>query len=83
VECGHHYVRSMASWGVFLAAGGFRFDRGSISFDPKINAEDFSTFFCSGKTWGIYRQTVSSEGWKQREIEVLYGDEKDVCLMPE
>ena len=83
VECGHHYARSMASWGVFLAASGFRFDRGAIRFEPKFNEEEFSTFYCSGKTWGIYRQTISPEGKKQREIDVLYGKAEDVLLMPE
>ena len=73
----------MASWGVFLAASGFRFDRGAIRFEPKFNEEEFSTFYCSGKTWGIYRQTISPEGKKQREIDVLYGKAEDVLLMPE
>lgn len=83
VECGHHYARSMASWGVFLAASGFRFDRGAIRFEPKFIEEEFSTFYCSGKTWGIYRQTMTPEGKQQREIDVLYGNAEDVYLMPE
>jgi len=46
VECGHHYVRSMASWALLLALSGFEYDmvEKRISFDPVINKENFSTF---------------------------------------
>lgn len=73
VECGHHYVRSMASWAVFLALSGFGYDCKSISFRPKINEDDFSSFFCTGTAWGIYTQKKIADGTMHFETEVLYG----------
>lgn len=81
-ECGHHYVRSMASWAVLLALGGFRYDlvgkRNAdgpfISFSPKINADDFSTFFSTAHCWGIYKQRRNKAGELESSVEVLYGD---------
>ena len=39
VECGDHYARSMASYGVFLAACGFEYHgpRGRIGFAPRLS----------------------------------------------
>lgn len=56
VECGHHYARSMASCGLLIALSGFKYDmvEGKISFDPKINSDNFSCFFSTGKGWRIY-----------------------------
>lgn len=72
----HHYARSMASWGLLIALSGFRYDLvdGNISFDPRINADDFSCFFSTGKGWGIYKQKKDKEtGEIKKDIEVLYG----------
>jgi len=67
VECGHHYARSLASYGVLLALTGFRCDAVNkiLYFKPAINREDFVVFFCCGDGWGLYR------GGK---IETLCGD---------
>lgn len=76
IECGNHYARSMASWAVLTALSGFSFDMAKkvVSFDPKINTENFECFFCSGLSWGIYRQTKNPDGTFTRELETLYGD---------
>jgi len=77
VECGHHYARSMASWGLLIALSGFKYDmvKGEISFDPKINQDNFSCFFSTGKGWGIYRQIKDNKTGKiKKDIEVLYGN---------
>ncbi len=56
LECGHHYARAMASWAVLLALCGYQYDgtAGFIAFSPKINAENFSTFWSSGTGWGSF-----------------------------
>jgi hypothetical protein len=54
LECGHHYARAMASWAVMLALSGFHFDGVShtLSLSPKINPENFYTFWSTGTGWG-------------------------------
>jgi non-lysosomal glucosylceramidase len=76
VEFGHHYARSMASWGVYVALCGFQCDlpAARIDFDPRVHADDFRAFWCSGAGWGTYRQQVhpvtSERTWS---IEVIEG----------
>ena len=79
----HHYVRSLASWGLILALSGFRYDmvERKISFNPKINQDNFSCFFSTGKGWGIYRQIKNKKtGKMKKEIEVLYGNLEGVKI---
>lgn len=58
IECGNHYVRSMASWGLLLAFSGVQWDAvsGSLSFDPVF---DGSYFFTTKDGWG--RATVAGD----------------------
>ncbi|MDO4332207.1 MAG: GH116 family glycosyl-hydrolase [Eubacteriales bacterium] len=79
VESGNYYVRSMASFGVYLALTGFTCDniRHTISFSPKLNAEQFSCFWCNGRAWGIYRQNAGGK----KELEVLYGQKDSLKLI--
>jgi hypothetical protein len=84
VECGNHYVRSMASWGLLIAASGYQFDlvNGNISFEPKINEDDFSCFFSTACCWGKYTQSRNKQTDKiERHIEVLYGSLNQVKLV--
>lgn len=86
VECGHHYVRSLASWGLLPALSGFRCDmtRGRISFSPAINAVDFSCFFSIGKAWGVYRQRVNPRTGKRTwDVEVMEGSLDGVTVNEE
>ena len=64
VECGHHYMRSMASYGLLVALSGFEFDlpHGCIDFHPRIHPDQFQCFFSTGECWGIFRQTRDAEG---------------------
>ena len=83
VECGSHYARSLASWGLLPAASGFGCDmaRGAVSFAPKTPGDSFCCFFSTGKCWGVYRQTKNENtGELEREIEVLYGEKDAVRL---
>ena len=84
VECGHHYARSMASWGVLLALSGFLCDVADkkISFTPKINTNHFQCFWSTGTAWGIYRRVKDSKTGKPKgALEVLHGSLKGVRLV--
>ena len=82
VECGHHYVRSMASWGLLAALSGFDCDMtgkaGKVSFAPRINAGNFRTFWSTGKAWGVYSQEAAEDGRLIKKLQVLYGDDTEM-----
>ena len=73
VECGHHYARSTSSWAVLTALSGFECDmvRGRMSFRPRIQQDEFSTFGAVAGV-GIPRE-MWKDGEREWEIEVLYG----------
>ena len=52
---------------------------GTIGFDPKINTHNFSTFFSTGRCWGIYTQRQNRQGI-ERNLEILYGDGANITL---
>ena len=58
VECGHHYVRSMASWALLLALSGATANvaTGSLGFAPRWSVDDFRCLFTAGTAWGGYSQ---------------------------
>lgn len=68
VECGHHYVRSMASWALLLALSGATADvaTGTLGFAPRWSTDDFRCLFTAGTTWGSYRQERTDEGLEVR-----------------
>lgn len=77
VECGHHYARSMSSWGLLVALTGFEYDmaRGTMKFDPVLRKDNFTTFWSTGRAWGTYSQKKNEEsGESEIEVKVLYGD---------
>ena len=55
MECGNHYARSMAAWGMLIALSGYTYDltKGEIAFAPQINKDDFACLYSNGKEWGI------------------------------
>jgi len=74
VECGDHYARSMASYGVFLAACGFEYHgpRRHIAFAPRLTPEAFRAAFTSAEGWGSYAQ--KTEGARLRAaLDVRWG----------
>ena len=74
VECGDHYVRSMASYGVYLAACGFEYHgpNGRMGFAPKITPENFQAAFTAAEGWGTYHQERSTDSQSHR-LEVKQG----------
>ena len=74
IECGDHYARSMASYGVYLAACGFEHHgpKGHIGFAPKLTPENFKCAFTSAEGWGSFSQQFEG-GSQKAEISVRWG----------
>lgn len=74
IECSDHYARSMASYGIYLAACGFEYHgpKGDLGFAPKIHPEKFKAPFTAAEGWGTFEQVRTARS--QREsIEVKWG----------
>ncbi len=59
IECGDHYARAMASWGVLLALCGFEYDgpAARLGMNPRITPDDFRCCFTAAQGWGTLSQT--------------------------
>ena len=89
VECGDHYARSMASYGVFLALCGYHYDgpRGLLGFAPRLGAENFRAAFTTAEGWGSFAQKQQTAGPDQQaslhvQLELRWGRLKlqTLCL---
>ena len=62
-ECGHHYSRSLASYGLLLAFSGFQYDgpQRRIGFAPQVHQENFGCFFAVDGAWGGFEQTKARD----------------------
>ena len=74
VECGDHYARSMASYGVFVAACGFEYHgpKGYMAFAPRLTPEKFEAPFTAAEGWGKFRQHVDN-GRLSAALDLKYG----------
>jgi non-lysosomal glucosylceramidase len=72
-ECGHHYARAMASWGLVVAQTGFRYDArdGAMTFAAAEGPSRW--FWSSGAAWGTVEQRSDASGSKSVRIDVLDG----------
>lgn len=74
VECGDHYARSMASYGVFLAACGFSYHgpKEHLGFAPRLTPEQFKAAFTTAEGWGSFEQK-RTPGGLEAAIDLKWG----------
>lgn len=60
VECGDHYGRALASWGILKALQDYNYNgpKGIMSFSPRIDSANFNSFFTTAEAWGNYSQKI-------------------------
>ncbi len=74
IECGDHYARALASWGVLTGLAGFEYHgpKGHLGFAPRLTPEDFRCSFTGAEGWGVLAQ--KREAARQSNlIEVRWG----------
>ena len=73
-ECGHHYARAMSSYSLLLALSGFQYSapESRIEFAPRINANNFKTFFSVASGWGTWSQKVTPRSFSSK-IDISEG----------
>ncbi len=69
VECGNHYARSLASYGLLLAFSGFRFDMTKKEISFRAQEKPYTTFFTTADCFGLCKIEGNS-----CETQVLYGN---------
>ena len=74
IECGDHYARSLASWGMLIALSGFEYHgpAGRIAFLPGLGPEAFRCAFTAAEGWGSYAQH-RTDGEQIATIELRWG----------
>lgn len=83
-ECGNHYARSMAAWGLLIALSGYEYDlpRKTLSFQPKVTPDSFTCFYSNGQSWGLYTQYRDSQGALEYKITPLHGTLDGITINP-
>ena len=74
IECGDHYARGMASWGVLIGLSGFEYHgpKQHIGFAPRITPDQFRCAFTAAEGWGTLAQ--SQQANKQlNQIDLRWG----------
>jgi non-lysosomal glucosylceramidase len=77
IECGDHYSRAMAGFGVFINACGYEYHgpKGHLGFAPKLTPENFRAPFTTAEGWGTFSQKIA-EGRQTAEIDLKWGQLK-------
>jgi non-lysosomal glucosylceramidase len=76
IECGDHYARALASWGVLIGLSGFEYHgpKGHIGFAPRLTPGRFRCAFTASEGWGSLSQTRPARARTQtNEIAVRWG----------
>ena len=85
VECGDHYARSMASYGIFMAACGFEYNgpQGHLGFAPRLTPENFRAPFTAAEGWGTFSQKADA-GRLRAELWIKWGSARlrSLALQP-
>ncbi len=74
VECGDHYSRAMAGFGVYLSALGFNYHgpKRHLEFAPRIGTREFKAAFVGAEGWGTFA-SKSTGGVSRASIELKWG----------
>jgi uncharacterized protein (DUF608 family) len=74
VECGDHYARAFASWGVYTSLAGYEYHgpKGHIGFAPRMTPENFRAAFTAAEGWGTFAQQIDGAA-QHEEIHVRWG----------
>ena len=74
VECGDHYSRAMASWGVLTGLCGFEYHgpAAHLGFAPRIAPNDFRAPFTAAAGWGTIAQT-RRDGRQTNAVTLAHG----------
>lgn len=73
IECGDHYARALASWGVLVAMQGYHYNgpEKSLSINPVVK-DAYKGFFTAAEGWGNYTRTKTANG-QVDSLAVKYG----------
>ncbi len=72
-ECGHHYARAMASWGLVPAFTGFGYDGRNAVMSFARSSDGAKWFWSTGSAWGTVQQSFANDGKLQVQLDVLGG----------
>ncbi len=74
IECGDHYSRAMAAFGVFLAVCGYQYHgpQGRLGFAPRISPDNFKAAFITAEGWGTFTQLAAS-GKQRAQLSLHQG----------
>ncbi len=74
IECGDHYARALASYGVFLGLCGFEYHgpKGYLGFTPRLGPDQFRAAFTAAEGWGSLAQQRTPTS-QRNAIDLKFG----------